>query len=172
MSGAFMWAGLGLGFLLGFFIHRARLCINDAFEHHFFRMRYGRMRLLVLLTALCAIALNLSAWVKGISPEALLYPLGLFTIAGGTFLGVGMALSNSGLISMFWKAASGNLRSAFAVIGAVMGVVVYSILFPSLRPGLYDFYFNKVSLTDFYVNAIFFSLVLAGLAAYFLSRDS
>jgi len=115
-----------LGMAAGFVMHRADFCMTGIFRDLFL---FGRRTMLyaLLLLMTCLVLLYTLAQGLGI----LLYPFPLFgapslaNLLGGVLFGIGMVLAGGCVVGSLYRMGGGSTLSATAVIGLIVGSLLY-----------------------------------------------
>lgn len=125
-------AGLLLGMVAGFVMHRSDFCMAGAFRDLFL---FGSATMLrpVLLMSAAAMVLFEVARVCGLVP---LYPFPLFgtpsasNLAGGAIFGVGMVLAGGCVVGTLYRIGAGNAAAMVTLAGLVTGSALYAEIHP------------------------------------------
>lgn len=134
-SAAIAAAGLALGAVAGFAMHRSDFCLAGAFRDLFLFRRTRLLRALLLLVCVTA-ALVEAVRLGGGLP---LYPFPLLgapsaaTAVGGLLFGGGMVLAGGCVIGVLYQAGAARASAWIALAGMVGGSALYAELFPWLR---------------------------------------
>jgi hypothetical protein len=117
------WAltALPIGFLFGFFLHKADLCGASAFSEAFMFKDWRKIQGLWVLIVVSMIGFAVLAWfgLVKLSPKPLEW---MAMLVGGTIFGIGMVLGGGCTSGMLFKAGSGNLNSMAALVGVPLGL--------------------------------------------------
>jgi hypothetical protein len=123
------FAGLAAGLLTGAVMVRGGLCFNRALRRAVFERRPALLRAFAIAVAVQLLVLP-ALVVAGIDPlvrSADAGGLPLLPVAqlvGGLIFGAGMALAGGCVTGMLWKAGSGSLALALAIVGFAAGEIV------------------------------------------------
>jgi len=125
-------AGLLLGLVAGFFMHRSDYCVAGMFRDAFLFRNIGLLRALLLQIVATMIIFEV-ARLFGLLP---LYPFPLLgspslaNVVGGLLFGVGMVLAGGCVVGTLYKMGSGSLVSGLAFVGIIVGSGLYAEIHP------------------------------------------
>lgn len=168
-------ASLVLGGVAGFIMHRAGFCMAGAFRDLFLFRQVFMLRLLLLLVVVSMILFE-TARLLGLLP---LYPfpsLGpptLASLVGGALFGIGMVLAGGCVVGTLYKLGAGNVLSAVAFVGLIVGSTLYGEIHPWWWAFARSTVVGKGSLTlpeAFGIAPTFPLMLSACVAGVFLSR--
>jgi uncharacterized membrane protein YedE/YeeE len=164
-------AGIMMGIALGYLLHRTKFCFNYAIDRYLTK-KHIHTKLILIIVTINLIIMSIIILMRGSETYESIHPVGLFSIIGGLFLGIGMGLSRGDMMSNIWKSISGNIQAFSALIGTVIGVALFAILFPAIRKYIFDFYLERVALTDFRVHIIVIGILFVILTGYTMVKKS
>jgi uncharacterized protein len=122
-------AGLAAGLVTGAVMARGGLCFNRALRRAAFERRPALLRAFAIAVAVQLLVLPV-LMALGVDPlignaDAGGLPLlPVAQLAGGLIFGAGMALAGGCVTGMLWKAGSGSLALALAIVGFAAGELV------------------------------------------------
>jgi hypothetical protein len=130
LSKTVVWAGFGLGVILGFFANKTNFCTMGAISDVVNMQDWGRMRAWLLAIAIAIIGTNLLAYHGDINLTKTIYTGQSFTwlayIVGGLCFGVGMTLASGCGNKTLVRVGGGNLKAV--VVFMYMGYAAYVTL--------------------------------------------
>lgn len=125
-------AGLLLGLVAGFVMHRSDYCMAGMFRDLFLFRTAGMLRILVLQIAVTMVLFE-GARLLGLLP---FYPFPLLgspslaNVAGGLLFGIGMVLAGGCVVGTLYKMGGGSVASGLAFVGLILGSGIYAELHP------------------------------------------
>ena len=125
-------AGLPLGLITGYVMHRSDFCLAGAFRD-LFLFREGHMLRVLSLTVVISMVLFEAARHLNLIPY---YPFpvlsspSLVNAFGGFLFGVGMVLAGGCVVGTLYKMGAGSVLSGVAFIGLLVGSGVYAEIHP------------------------------------------
>lgn len=128
-------AGLLLGMVTGFVMHRSDFCMAGAFRDLFL---FGSVTMLrhVLLMSAAAMVLFEAARLAG---QVSLYPFPLFgvpsasNLIGGIIFGAGMVLAGGCVVGTLYRVGTGNVAAMVTLAGLVAGSGLYAEIHPAWK---------------------------------------
>ena len=121
-----------VGLVAGFVMHRSDFCLAGAFRDLFLFGDGRRLRALVLLVTVSAVAFELLRSLGGLP----YYPFPWFAapaatnLIGGGLFGIGMVLAGGCVVGVLYKAGAGNLPAWLAIGGLLAGSAGYAEFHP------------------------------------------
>jgi uncharacterized membrane protein YedE/YeeE len=116
-------AGLPLGFLFGYFLHKGDLCGASAFSEVLLmrdnRKVWGMWICIVTSMAVFA-ALDLAGWIT-LTPKPMLW---MSFLVGGLIFGAGTVLAGGCVSGCLYKGSAGNINSIMALMGMPLGMAL------------------------------------------------
>lgn len=125
-------AGLVMGLVAGFVMHRADYCVAGMFRDLFLFGRLGMLRFLILQVVVSMLLFEL-ARLSGLLP---LYPFpmlaapSLCNLLAGTLFGLGMVMAGGCVFGTLYKMGAGSVISAVAFFGLILGSGLYALIHP------------------------------------------
>lgn len=112
---------LGLGIGLGFALEKSRFCFVSAFRDPILTGMTSLSQAVILLLGVSILGF---AFVAGFGQGYTLnvYPLGINTIAGGLFFGIGMVLAGGCASGILMRIGEGFAMQMLAFVGVLIGV--------------------------------------------------
>ena len=106
-----------VGLLAGFVMHRSDFCLAGAFRDLFLFGDGRRVRALVLLVTVSAVACELLRNLGGLPyyPFPWFAPPAATNLIGGCLFGIGMVLAGGCVVGVLYKAGAGNLPAWLAI---------------------------------------------------------
>ena len=115
------------GFLMGFVMHRSRLCFARAFREPFMTAEGEMTKAIILALAIAIPAASLIFQKKLIDPYVAIPPTFWFgSVAGGLVFGIGMIFAGGCASGALWRAGEGHLKLWVAVFFFAWGGSTFS----------------------------------------------
>jgi uncharacterized membrane protein YedE/YeeE len=115
------------GFLMGFFMHRSRLCFARAFREPFMTAEGDMTKAIILALAIAIPAASLLFQKKMIDPYiAIPATFWVGSLLGGMIFGLGMVFAGGCASGALWRAGEGHLKLWVAVIFFAWGGSTFS----------------------------------------------
>ncbi len=125
-------AGLVMGLIAGFVMHRADYCVAGMFRDIFLFGRLGMMRFLILQVVGTMLLFELARLfgLLPLYPFPMLSPPSLANLLAGTLFGLGMVMAGGCVFGTLYKMGAGSVISAVAFLGLVLGSGLYALIHP------------------------------------------
>lgn len=115
------------GFLMGFVMHRSRLCFARAFREPFMTAEGEMTKAIILALAIAIPAASLMFQKKLIDPYIAIPPTFWFgSLAGGLIFGIGMVFAGGCASGALWRAGEGHFKLWVAVFFFAWGGSTFS----------------------------------------------
>lgn len=129
MTGAF-WISLVLVFLIGVAVQRGNTCTVVAIDDIVHRRSVNRFLGIAYCWLLVAGGLTLLNLATGFVPVAKLFPVTVWSVAGGLLLGIGAVVNGACTTGTVARIGSGEYAFATAIVGFFLGCLLSPHLFP------------------------------------------
>lgn len=134
-AGSLVAAGLLLGMIAGFVMHRSDFCMAGAFRDLFL---FGSLTMLrpVLLMSAAAMVLFEAGRLCGLvslSPFPLFEIPSASNLAGGAIFGLGMVLAGGCVVGTLYRVGAGNVAAMVTLAGLVAGSGLYAEIHPAWK---------------------------------------
>lgn len=127
-----MPTSLVLGLATGFILHRANFCLVCGFRNYFLFRQKFMLRMIGILVVASMVLFEAARYLEllPLYPFPLLGSPSLVNVVGGFVFGVGMVLAGGCAIGTLCKVGGGSVISMLALIGLIVGSMVYAEIHP------------------------------------------
>jgi len=120
-TGLWVYSGISIGFLFGFFLQKGQLCGSSAFSEVIIMRDWKKLWGLwvAIVTSMGMFAIGSSVGLHSLTVKPLLL---LNMVIGGIIFGAGTVLAGGCVSGCLYKAGEGNLNAIVALIGIALGI--------------------------------------------------
>lgn len=168
-------AGLVIGLVAGFFMHRSDYCVTRMFRDAIMFRDTFMLRAIFLQIIVTMVLFELArrGGFLPLYPFPILAAPSLVNIIGGILFGIGMVLAGGCVVGTLYKMGAGSRLSAMAFVGLILGNLVYAEIHPwwSSFAKATSFFKGRITLAQlFNVDPILLLLPVVALSSLWLFK--